>query len=175
MANSGGGSSALKPRPETRPRLSKNAIRTAAQAGFKRAEAKLVASGYKTRLTMGFETDCTAHSYGQVREFFKSNPCTWLARAYVQLGYSEVLVAISWVEMPSTRLSRAYKRLVDTPDSGGIVELSRDTALYRKISYANSAHTSGMQDTSVWNVQAQPIAPKTTAELTEILIDSRQQ
>jgi hypothetical protein len=93
----------------------------------------------------------------------------------VQVGYSEVLVAISWVEMPSTHLAAEYKKLVDTPDAGGVAELSRDTTLYRNIDYSDSAHTSGMSDVAVWNVQARPIVPKTSAEITEILIDSRQQ
>ncbi|MCO6003386.1 hypothetical protein NE236_00140 [Actinoallomurus purpureus] len=86
-----------------------------------------------------------------------------------------MVVAISWVEMPSARLAAEYKQLVDTPDAGGVAELSRDTTLYRKISYSNSAHTSGINGAAVWNVQARPIVPKTTAEITEILIDSRQQ
>ena len=175
MTDSGGCAGALKSRPANRVRLSNDAIPAVAQAGFKRAEATLVASGNRASLATRFDTDCAAYSYGGVHKFFKSNPCKWLARAYVQVGYSEVLVAISWVEMPNDRLATEYKKLVDTPDAGGITELSRDTILYRKIDYSNSAHTSGIDGAAVWNVQARPIAPKTTAEITEILIDSRQQ
>jgi hypothetical protein len=176
MTGSGGGSgAALKPRPTSRTRLSNDAMPAVAQAGFKRAEATLVASGHKASIAMRFDTDCAAHSYGQVHKFFQSNPCKWLARAYVQVGFSEVLVAISWVEMPSVRLATEYKQLVDTPNAGSIAELSRDTTLYRKINYSNGAHTSGINGAAVWNVQARPIAPKTAAEITEILIDSRQQ
>jgi hypothetical protein len=147
MTGSGGESAALKPRPPSRARVSHDAIPAVAQAGFNRAKAALVASGYRAK---------------------------WLARAYVQLGYSEVLVAISWVEMPTTRLAADYKKLVDTPDAGGITELSRDEVRYRKIDYADSAHTAGMNGMAVWNVQAVPIVPRTTAEITKILVDSRQ-
>jgi hypothetical protein len=175
MTGSGGGSGTLKPRPESRARLSNDAIPEVARAGFKQAETTLVASGYKVGLKVRFDTDCAAHSYGQVHKFFKSNPCKWLARAYVQIGDSDVLVAISWVEMASVSLAAEYKQLVDTPNAGSVTELSRDTMLYRKIDYFNSAHTSGINGVEVWNVQARPIFPKTTAEITEILIDSRQQ
>ena len=58
---------------------------------------------------MRLDNDCVAHSYGQVYKFFRSNPCRWLARVYVQVGYLEVLVAISWVEMSSARLAAEYK------------------------------------------------------------------
>jgi hypothetical protein len=175
MTGSGGESAALKPRPPSRARGSNGAIPAVAQAGFNRTKAALVASGYRANLQARLDTDCAAYSYGQVRKFFKSNPCKWLARAYVQLGYSEVLVAISWVEMPTSRLAADYKKLVDTPDAGGITELSRDEVRYRKIDYADSAHTAGMNGMAVWNVQAVPIVPKTTAEITKILVDSRQQ
>jgi hypothetical protein len=173
----GGGSSVAKPKPKpaSRGRLSNDVIPAVAQAGFKRAEASLVASGHKVSLAVRLDNDCAAYSSGQVHEFFESNPCKWLARAYVQVGYSEVLVAISWVEMPSARLAAEYKKLVDTPDAGSVTELSRNTTLYRKIDYSYSAHTSGINGSTVWNVQARPIVPKTTAEITEILIDSRQQ
>jgi hypothetical protein len=134
-----------------------------------------MASGHKVGLAMSADTDCATHSYGRVHEFFTTHPCRWLARAYVRLGYSEVLVAISWVEMPTVRLAEDYKKLIDTPGAGNVTELSRESTLYRKIKYVDSAHTSGINGVAVWNVQAQPILPKTTAEITEILIDSRQQ
>ena len=54
------------------------------------------------------------------------------------------------------------------------LKIAAKAALYRKIDYSSSAHTSGINGVAVWNVQARPIAPKTTAEITEIIIDSRQ-
>ncbi|MGH3381549.1 MAG: hypothetical protein ACRDP6_43150 [Actinoallomurus sp.] len=93
----------------------------------------------------------------------------------VQVGYLEVLVAISWVEMPSARLATEYKQLADTVGAGSISELWRDKTLYRKFDYSSSAHTSGINGAPVWNVQARPIVSKTNTEITEVLIDSRQQ
>lgn len=145
-----------------------------AQAGFKRAQATLSASGYKARLSSKFDSDCTTHSYGKVHEFLVANPCKWLARAYVQVGDSEVLVAVSWVGMPNTSLAEKYKRVVDTPGAGNVTELSRKTKLYRKIKYAGSAHSSGIDGTAVWNVQVRPVFPRPNGMVSRILTDSRQ-
>ena len=132
------------------------------------------ASGYKVRLSTKFDTDCAAHSYGKVHEFFVANPCKWLARAYVQVGDAEVLVAISWVGMPDKPLAEEYKRLVDTPGAGNVTELSRGITLYRNIKYAGSARSSGVDGTAVWNVQVRPVYPRPNAMIGRILTDSRQ-
>lgn len=50
--------------------------------------------------------DCAEHSYGQVREFFRGNPCVGLHRALFKLrdrNGSVVLLAVSWVDMPEGR------------------------------------------------------------------------
>ncbi len=153
---------------------SKVKVSAEAQAGFRRAEATLVASGNKTKLAVKYETDCAAHSYGRVRTFFRSNPCTSLSRAYIQIGDSELLVAISWVQMPDTSSAESYKRLVDTPGAGNVTELSRETTLYKNIKYTDGAHTSGFHGTAVWNVQVQPVFPRPPEVVDKILADSRQ-
>jgi hypothetical protein len=173
-ASSPAGSGAVKPGLRSGARPSKIEISAEVKVDFKRAEATLRASGYKTKFGMRADTDCAAYSYGQVHDFFKSNPCKWLARAYVVLGDSEILVAISWVGMPNASLARRYKKLVDTPGSGNVTELSRDVTRYRKLKYGDGPHTSGIHGADVWNVQVRPIFPKSTAEITEIIIDSRQ-
>jgi hypothetical protein len=168
------GTTAPKPSASSRAPRSVQAIPAEAQAGFQRSEAALVAAGYRTSLATKFDADCAANSYGKVRDFFRSNPCQWLARADLETAYPEILIAIYWVGMPSASLAEKYKRLVDTPGSGGVTELSRDIKRYRKIEYAGSAHTSGIKGSAVWNVQVKPIYPRPTAEITKILIDSRQ-
>jgi hypothetical protein len=66
-------------------------------------------------------TDCAAHSYGQVRRFFREQPCTALFRASFRARDRRgtvVLVAIAWVEMPDAGSARECHRLVDTHGHG---------------------------------------------------------
>ncbi|MDN3356724.1 hypothetical protein QWU11_29350 [Actinomadura sp. DC4] len=160
--------------PPSRGRSPKVTVPADAQAGFKQAEARLSARGFTTRPETKLDTDCAAKSYGRVHDFFVANPCKWLARAYLQIGDSEVLVAISWVGMPTEEMAAAYKRLVDTPGAGNVTELSREKKLYRKIDYAGSAHSSGIDGTAVWNVQVKPVFPRPNTLVATILTDSRQ-
>jgi hypothetical protein len=85
-----------------------------------------------------------------------------------------MLVAISWVGMPDASLAERYKRLVDTPGGGNVTELSREKRLFRKISYADSAHACGIHGTAVWNVQVKPVFPRPNAMIGKILTDSWQ-
>lgn len=164
----------LEPNSSTRSRSTNSTNVSEAKGGFNRAESALAASGYKTQLATDFDPDCVKHSYGRVHEYFRSHPCRWLARAYLQLGYSEILVSISWVGFSSASEAEWYKRLIDTPGAGGIVELSRDTTLYRKIGYAGSPHLSGMNGSAVWNVQVKPVFPRPADEINRVLAESRQ-
>jgi hypothetical protein len=147
------------------------------QAGLRQTAAALVAAGYKVDLAMTLGTNCAAHSYGQVHEFFRLHPCKWLARAYIAVSESNqglALVAVSWVGMPSAALAEMYKHLVDTSGTGNVTELSRDTGLYRKVRFGGEFYLSGMHGTSVWNAQAQPVESEPTAVIDAILNDSRQ-
>jgi hypothetical protein len=164
---------ALKPDAPS-PTRSASAVPAEVRAAVKRTRAVLVAAGYTADLTMRTGTGCAAHSYGRMREFFQSNPCQWLARAYLRVGYSEFLVAVSWVGMPDVASADHYRSLVDTPGSGNVTELSRETTLYRKITYAGGPHMSGTNGTAVWNVQVKPVFPRPEAEVRRILLDSRQ-
>jgi hypothetical protein len=149
-----------------------------ARAGFKHAEATLTADGFKaTTAKVEFGSNCAAHSYGQVKKFFRSNPCKSLGRAYIRIGEPDqglILIAVSWVGMPDSSSAEDYKKLVDTPGSGNVTELSREEKLYKNINYTNSAHTSGVHGAAVWNVQVNPVFPATPDVVTRILIDSRQ-
>ena len=54
------------------------------QASYERAEGRILRSGYRYKdLHFSIDNNCVANSYGKVQEFFRSNPCKWLARAYV--------------------------------------------------------------------------------------------
>jgi hypothetical protein len=153
-------------------------ISAEAKAGFKRAEATLVANGHKVRLIATFENECVTHSYGKVHKFLQSHPCDWLARAYLQIGEPDqglILVAISWVGMPNATLATDYKRLIDTPGAGNITELSRQKRLYKNIEYSTgTTYTSGIHATAVWNVQVKPVFPASVDVINRILADSKQ-
>lgn len=130
---------------------------------FKNAWSAFLASGYR-HIDFAVESDsnCEQHSYGQVEEFFKSNPCEWLTRAYLAIhdgSLGEVLVALSWVGMPNASSAAEYKKLVDTGGTGNITELSRDTGPYRAIKYDRKFYTSGLDGSSVYNVELQPVGP----------------
>ena len=147
------------------------------RAGFTRAETALVASGFKVDLTMKFGDNCAAHSYDRVHTFFQSNPCRWLARAYLAVSADNkglALVALSWVGMSNASLAEKYKHLVDAGGTGNITELSYDSGPYRSVRYTGNLYMSGINGTAVWNAEVQPVDPTATAVLNKILDDSQQ-
>jgi hypothetical protein len=150
------------------------------EAGFQQAQAALRAAGYQGALAERLGGDCATYSYGQVQGFFQAHPCRWLARAYLavsapgQGGATVVLVAISWVDMPSAQLAGQFKRLVDTGGTGNVTELSRDTGSYQDVSFSGAFYQSGITGTAVWNVQAQPVQPIAVPAVQAILRASRQ-
>ena len=142
-------------------------------ADFKNVPSALLADGYK-HINFAAESDssCEPHSYGQVKDFFKSHPCKWLTRAYLAVhngSLGEVLVALSWVGMPDGASAAAYKKLVDTGGTGNIMELSRDDGPYRAITYDGKFYKSGIEGMSVWNMQLQPVGSVPTAFVSGIL------
>lgn len=70
------------------------------------------------------ELECAAHSYGQVREFFRRTPCRSLQRTLLVVGDGQgntTVVSIAWVRMRNAVTAQRLKRLVDTDGSGNIV------------------------------------------------------
>jgi len=148
------------------------------QASLKRTTVTLSASGYGGYyLVPEFDSNCASHSYGKVQDFFRSNPCKWLARAYIVLrehNQGLALVAISWVDMPTLSLAMEYKHMVDAPGTGNITELSRESGPYRNVIFNGNDYLSGIIGTAVWNVQVQPIDSASADVLKKILNDSHQ-
>lgn len=148
------------------------------QASLKQATVALSASGYGGYfLVPEFDSNCASHAYGQVQNFFRSNPCRWLARTYIivrEHNQGLALVAISWVDMPTLPLAMEYKRMVDAPGTGNITELSRESGPYRNVIFNGNDYLSGIIGTAVWNIQVQPIGPAPADVLKKVLNDSRQ-
>ncbi|WP_344414438.1 hypothetical protein [Pseudonocardia ailaonensis] len=105
--------------------------------------------------------DCVGNSYGQVQDFFCTNPCTALHRASFELRDSKgdaAIVAVSWAEMPTEAGARALKQLMDRPGTGNVTELSRERGKYRSVRYTGDAYASRQDGTVVTNAQAEPVA-----------------
>jgi hypothetical protein len=166
-----------KAKPPARPQSITNALAREAQAGFKRAEAALKANRLQTRLSTRFDTDCAAHSEGQLHDHFQGSPCKYLARAYIEVGKTKrdpMLVAIAWIEMPDVASAAELKQLVDM-DVGNVIELSRETKPYRNVSYEERIYAAGMKGTFVWSVEVKPLTASTPESLVNRVIDSSRQ
>lgn len=146
-------------------------------SGLRASMAALVAKGYDSNYLLQVGTDCSTHSYDQVQVFFRKNPCSWFARAYLVITQGKgavALIAFSWVSMPSAHSALEYKQLVDAPNTGNITELSRDVGPYRSIRYTGKNYISGMIGMTVWNVEVQPVTPLSAAAVAVLTKDSRQ-
>lgn len=113
-----------------------------------------------------FNTDCAAHSYGQVQQFFLEHPCDALFRALYEVrgpGGARVLLAMAWVDMPDAAQAAALKSLVDRPGTGNITELSKEQRRYRGVRFTGQHYASLQDDTTVINVQAEPLGDTATA------------
>jgi hypothetical protein len=142
-----------------------------------RTQAVLEASSYEVNLDLKYSKNCAADSYGLVHRFFLSHPCKWLVRAsFAVRGNSGnvILVAISWVRMTNNALAKEYRRLVDAPGTGNVLELSRQSGRYQRVRFTGRFYESGMVGTSVWNAQVQPIGLLSISAVKDVLKDSRE-
>ena len=106
-------------------------------------------------------SDCVAHSYGQVQQFFREHRCATLHRAQFEVRDSKgdvALVPVAWVEMPDEAAARSLKQLLDGGGTGNVTELSREQGRYRTVRYTGDVYTSRRDGTVVVNAQAQPVA-----------------
>jgi hypothetical protein len=126
------------------------------------AEARLAARGVRlTARAIDDTDDCVEHSYGQVREFLRRNPCVALHRTQFELrdrNGDVVLLAISWIEFADEATARRFHQLVDTHGTGNVTELSRERGRYRSVRYTGDIYASHRDGATVSNAQAQPVA-----------------
>ena len=79
------------------------------------------------------QTDCTAHSYGQVQVFFAKTPCTAVHRQPLQHDQHEaraVVVAASTVTFGTATQAGEYLRLVTSDGTGNVNDLLREGSRY---------------------------------------------
>jgi hypothetical protein len=156
----GGGASAPGGGGTARPPARQAEAKAKAEVDFKRITVRLNAKGYRVNLRAAQESDCAAHSYGEVKDFFRSSPCDLLSRAVLELRDKRknvILVAVSRVDMPSVADAKRYKRLVDKSGTGNVTELSRETGPYRQVRYTGDLYTSNINGVTVRNTQVQPV------------------
>lgn len=127
-----------------------------------------------------YSKDCVSHSYGLVQNFFKSSQCKWVFRVYLALFSNTdgpapaVLIALSWVNMPTIASAFTYMDLADKWGTGNVTELSRDTGPYKDVVYSGKYYESGINGSTVWNAELQPVSSVSMSAINAILGDLRQ-
>lgn len=150
---------------------------TAIRINLNETEVGLIAHRYGGTFNLRFDKHCTNNAYGQVRQFFRSDPCRWLARVSLTLdvsGHAIALISISWVDMPNIAEAKQYKHLVDASGTGNVTELTRIEGPYQAVRYSGKNYVSGRYHTAVWNSEVQPISQLSASATEEILLLSRQ-
>lgn len=97
------------------------------------------------------QTNCDAHSDGDVRTFFVENPCRSLYRQLIEIEDKKnvIMLGMATVEMLDPQTAMDLKRLLDQADRGKIIQLSRDSGKYRHFTFANSLFTTTRRDATV--------------------------
>jgi len=85
-----------------------------------------------TRRAADRQTDCAAHSYGQVRSFFASTPCSSVQRvlATTEAGGRPVVIASNIVTFDTPDQAQRYLKLVNADGTGNISDLLREGVSY---------------------------------------------
>jgi hypothetical protein len=147
------------------------------QASYERAAGRIAKSGYRYKdLVISVDTNCVAHSYGKEQDFFRLNPCRWLARAYVVLqkegSEGSMLVDFVWVDMPTSAQAEECQHLMVTPGSGSVTELAReDESPYKEEYLPIDFYMGEISGAAAWNVQLQPFAPVPLKVIKTVLND----
>ena len=72
-------------------------------------------------------------------------------------------MAVACVDMPDAAGVAALKSLADRPGTGNITELSKEQPRYRGVRFTGQQYASLQDDTTVINVQAEPLGDTATA------------
>jgi hypothetical protein len=78
------------------------------------------------------QSNCTAHSYGQVQIFFARTPCSSVHRSLLSTERNgrSIVVATSTVTFSSAAQATSYLRLVTSDGTGNINDLLREGTRY---------------------------------------------
>ena len=149
------------------------------QVSYERAALRLARSGYSFKdLHLAIDSNCVEHSYGEVQEFFRSNTCKWLARAYVVVqkkgSDGSILVDFVWVDMSTSAQAEECQQLMETFGAGSVTELAReDDSPYKDTDLPIDFYVPGIHTTAAWNVQVQPFIPLPAGVIGTVIQDSQ--
>lgn len=115
------------------------------------------------------ELECTAHSYGQVREFFVRTPCRSLQRTQPVLCDAQgntIAVSIAWVRMPTAVSAERLKRLTDANGTGNVTPIAGEVSEARGVRFTGQHYASRRTGSLVVIAEA---APGSGPQSTEML------
>lgn len=103
----------------------------ASPSGSATGSAGPVPAGWQQRAADD-QTNCAAHSYGQVQVFFARTPCTAVHRSLFSTSHAgrPVVVAASTVRFANAGQAAEYLRLVTSDGTGNVADLLREGSRY---------------------------------------------
>ncbi|WP_243790428.1 hypothetical protein [Saccharopolyspora gloriosae] len=113
----------------------------------------------KNKLREHESGSCVAHSYGEVQEFFLRNRCSSLRRVMFTAADgkgNEMLVAVSWTDMPTSGTARKLRRLADRHGTGNISDLGREIPALGAPRFTGLNYDSRQSRTTVLIAEVEP-------------------
>ncbi|WP_410599148.1 hypothetical protein [Amycolatopsis sp. lyj-90] len=111
---------------------------------------------------------CSAHAYGAVLDFLASQPCNALNRALFEAsddGGHQMLVAVSWTDMPTVETAVQLQQKIDRSGNGNITELSKESNKYPGVPFTGKHYASTVNDRTTVVAQAEPLLKAPSADL----------
>jgi len=133
--------------------------------------------------TNWLDSNCAAHAYGRVKDFFSQNPCTNMARALYTTTTADrkpVYTAVAVVEMPDAAKATALRALTDDTGTGNVRDIIDENTTVKVTglpSLANGGYASAVRDRFVI-ITLSDWAPKATrtkeqeAQLKAVSVDA---
>lgn len=78
------------------------------------------------------DRNCASFSTGQIRDCLRREPCVRMKRSLGTISDGRggtIALSVAWVRMPTSRGGRHFKRLIDTPGSGGIAPIEAEVGV----------------------------------------------
>ncbi len=121
-----------------------------------------------TRVDSSNAMPCSAHAYGAVLDFLASQPCNALNRALFEAsddGGHQMLVAVSWTDMPTVETAVQLQQKIDRSGNGNITELSKESNKYPGVPFTGKHYASTVNDRTTVVAQAEPLLKAPSADL----------
>lgn len=104
------------------------------------------------------DTDCAAHSFGQITEYFAGTPCAGLTRGLftTEVDGAAVLVSVSVVRLSDDVTAGEFRTLVDTSGTGNVNDLLSSGETYQgaPAEFPSGAYASDLDGVEVRIVEA---------------------